>query len=525
MTQLFRRLLGREQATHETVEQNTDPQVQPTHKATPAMQPSRYQQAIFDFVTHGRGHGVVSAVPGSGKTTTLLEAAGLLDVQRTLFVAFSKAIATELQHKLARRGSPMRAQTIHSLGNATIRKTLDRPMIDDGKYTRLAEAWLLDYRVSPQEYRRPLAQLVGLAQLTCTQPTDMQALADLMTRHGIVVAEPMILLDAVLPVLQRGMETAQQTIDFNDMVWLPWAMGLKLQPFDYIFVDECQDLNRAQLEFILRCVGGDGRLLFVGDPHQAIFGFAGADNASVATITQRTGATELLLSICYRCPTSHIKLAAEVYAGIEAAPGAKRGEVISITQRQMAQHVKAGDMIICRCTAPLVAAALALVRAGVPAQVQGRDIGDEVINMLRGFGRLPGFRYESLLTYLERYREDRFALLLQRNAPGTAIEALHDRVNTLIEIYSNSSPRPTILNDLIAYVEYLFAGGEGSIILTTIHRAKGLERERVFLLLPDLLPHPSATQEWEKIQENNPKYVALTRAKSTLFLVYPDTKN
>ena len=59
-----------------------------------------------------------------------------------------------------------------------------------------------------------------------------------------------------------------------------------------------------------------------------------------------------------------------------------------------------------------------------------------------------------------------------------------------------------------------------AVLLSSIHRAKGLEAERVFLLFPDTLPHPKATQEWAKAQEFNLKYVALTRAKKDLFFVW-----
>jgi len=55
------------------------------------------------------------------------------------------------------------------------------------------------------------------------------------------------------------------------------------------------------------------------------------------------------------------------------------------------------------------------------------------------------------------------------------------------------------------------------VTLTTIHGSKGLEATRVFHLKPDLVPHPKAEKDWEKEQEGNLKFVALTRAKQDLF--------
>lgn len=65
----------------------------------------------------------------------------------------------------------------------------------------------------------------------------------------------------------------------------------------------------------------------------------------------------------------------------------------------------------------------------------------------------------------------------------------------------------------------LFSDTKASVWLSTIHRAKGLEANRVFFLKPSQVPHPKAVMDWEKVQEMNCKYVALTRAIQTLFIV------
>ena len=73
---------------------------------TNPFKPSHYQKAIFDFVANGTGDGLVDAVPGSGKTTTLVEAARYTNSNgNALFVAFNKHIADELAVKLRKNGS------------------------------------------------------------------------------------------------------------------------------------------------------------------------------------------------------------------------------------------------------------------------------------------------------------------------------------------------------------------------------------------------------------------------------------
>ena len=78
------------------------------------MKPSKYQESIFDFVKNGTGNAIVDAVPGSGKTTTIVKALEFippnLDV---LFCAFNKHIADELKTRVPANCS---VGTLNSLG-------------------------------------------------------------------------------------------------------------------------------------------------------------------------------------------------------------------------------------------------------------------------------------------------------------------------------------------------------------------------------------------------------------------------
>lgn len=76
------------------------------------------------------------------------------------------------------------------------------------------------------------------------------------------------------------------------------------------------------------------------------------------------------------------------------------------------------------------------------------------------------------------------------------------------------------MNELVKHIEGLITESEDAIKLSTIHKAKGLENNRVFILDYDKLPMKKDNHKpWETVQENNLKYVALTRAKESLFLV------
>jgi DNA helicase-2/ATP-dependent DNA helicase PcrA len=110
------------------------------------------------------------------------------------------------------------------------------------------------------------------------------------------------------------------------MVWLPNVLNLPVGNYDFLCVDEAQDLNKAQLELVLKAHAEGARGIYVGDKHQAIMGFAASDHRSISNIIERTFAISLPLSICYRCPTSHIELANKIYPVIEPDPEPRPGQ-------------------------------------------------------------------------------------------------------------------------------------------------------------------------------------------------------
>ena len=105
-----------------------------------------------------------------------------------------------------------------------------------------------------------------------------------------------MLVRALNSVLAQGIEQAckQNIFDFTDMIWIPSSQALSLEPerYDVILVDECQDLSPCQRELVLRAVKVGGLRVFVGDPNQAIFGFAGASLQSVNEIVALGGQFE-----------------------------------------------------------------------------------------------------------------------------------------------------------------------------------------------------------------------------------------
>lgn len=509
--------------------------------------PSHYQKAIFDFVTEGRGDAVINAVAGSGKTSTLVESSKLLQSDRALFLAFNKHIATELETRL---GGNMTAKTIHSIGVGCLRSYLPRVTVDEGKIgdiskpyaieisNHLERAYQLQLKLFYQSADADKApeepptygviiglfkKIVHYIRVTLTDVKNKVAVEEICDRFGCIDIQEAVSFDALytcLPTILKESERAAERgiIDYDDMLWLPHAWGLQPSKYEWVFVDECQDLSAAQLDLVLKLRAPGGRMLFVGDKRQAIYGFAGADSESFDRIIELTQATVLPLSICYRCPSSHIKLAQSIVADIEAKNDAVEGIIEDIKLSAVHDEIQEGDLVISRCTAPVVKLCIELIAKRIPARVRGRDIGKALTTIVRDVAKHPEFNFAKFGKYLKEYADIKLEKLKQKRNSEAQIASFSDRIQGIEVCYEAFNVRS--VGELCSEIEALFSDTRSSVILSTVHRAKGLENRRVFILEPDKLPlrYPNQ-QAWELQQEFNLKYVALTRAKQALYFI------
>lgn len=511
---------------------------------------STYQNTIFDAVQNGTGNIAVNAVAGSGKTTTIVHAASLLPRgRRVVFLAFNKHVVNELKDRLP---SSVDCMTIHSLGIKACYKGYTgagKVAVDEHKYADLVDTLVSNMRNVPPAvhgvFTRTVVQLVNLSRLTVTDLSNGEAVDDMIAHFDLAAdlldaANDMEMsldwllseaVDTAKLAIERGnaMYRNRGVIDFTDMLYLPVKFSLPVWSYDVVMVDEAQDLNRAQLEIVLKAAGARGRVIAVGDPRQAIQGFAGADNASFRNIITRTRATELPLSVCYRCPTSHLELARTIVPNIQAAPGASEGTVTNIDMTRFATMPRSGDLIVCRVNAPLVGAALKLIAKGIQARVRGRDIGKSLGKLAKDASKVEidptieaqGWRV-GFAKRLSKFVAIRTDMLAQKKHTEAAIEALNDSAEAL-NVYLEGNPAINSLEALTDGIEALFADAGAAVWLSSIHRSKGLEADRVFVLKPDKMRLSWKGQlAWQAEQEANLEYVGLTRAKKDLYFVYDD---
>lgn len=502
-------------------------------QAKKKFQPSKYQVAIYNHVTSGKGDGFAEAVAGSGKTTTLEEVAKILDGlgTRGLFIAFNKHIADELKKRLPQSQF---SGTVHSRGYAVISKALGRPVLDDMKYGKLVKEYLAPYKLQDKQWITMRATILDLIDYVRTQLADrynMGEMREIADHFGVTITGKGLdtwdfHFTAVRTILDQGVKMAQRTrvIDYTDMIWLPIELDLPVQTFRFVLVDEAQDLSPCQRELAMRHRAKGGRMLFVGDRHQAIYGFAGADNASVDNIIAATRAKTLPLSVCYRCPKSHIRLAQEYVPQIEWADNADEGVVEQVEHSKMVKVLKEGDLVLSRTTAPLISFCYYLIRNGVKAKVRGREIGKGLIAVLKKVMAHDEYDWQNIVPVMQQWGREQVGKLSETQEKAeenaTKIQAIEDKVGALEAIYE--AVRPKNATEFENAIEALFASDKERppVLLSTIHRAKGLENDRVFLLHASHEDIPLRMKKsWQIQQERNLAYVALTRAKKYLGFV------
>jgi DNA helicase-2/ATP-dependent DNA helicase PcrA len=479
----------------------------PVIQAAPKRNWSDFQKNIFRDIAKGTDHTVVIARAGSGKTSTIVEGFKYIPRgKKTLMVAFNKSIADELKEKAP---SYVDVLTLHSLGFRAIKQAFGEVTLENDK-CRTITGSIIGTDSDLWELNQSICRCVSLCKgFLFDTPAKIE---ELIEKFGIETFELTTekFIQNVIKVL--GIDKSQKSvIDFDDMVWFPFVYRLNVGKFDVVFVDEAQDLNAAQIAMVMSACKPGGRIIAVGDPAQSIYQFRGADSEAIPNFINKLKAKTLPLSVTYRCPKKVVKLAQEVVPDIEAAESAIDGKIEDILTTDMMKMVKAGDFILSRTNAPLVKYCMALLKAGVPANIQGRDIGANLQYFIK---KSKAKTINSFIEYVNSWRDQEVQRLLsEKKDTGTTL----DKAETLLNLCEGV----LTIKDLKETIEKLFddTNDNQKIILSTTHKAKGLERDRVFMLINTYRYGPGVVGE-----EANLYYVAVTRAKKELYLVRKPSK-
>ena len=500
------------------VDRTSEVSVASTRKPT-EFKPNKYQLAIFDEIANGTGHVVIEGVAGCGKTTTIVKGLELTSSDAVVgFFAFNKKIAKELA---SRAPEWTKVGTLSSLGYRNVRHTYPNVEFNQYKVKDIVDELAKSYGLALQDkiatLRSSVTKLVTLCKAHMLQPTveNIMWIAD---RHNIELNESAdFAVELTAKAFRKSVEQIPVVVDYADMVYA-CAIGLaSCQQFDYMFIDECQDLNRMQTVMIQKSVSQrHGRVIAVGDRYQAIYGFRGADTDAIPNLISMLNAKTMPLSITYRCPLSHVKMAQQLVPHIEAAPWAEDGVINNISKAQFEAVVETHDLVMCRCNAPLVGPAFSLIRQGKKAVVLGRDIGEGLIALIRRIqDKYKVNELKPMLVELAQYVKSEVAKLTELNRAGMA-QTLQDKYETILALSDGCEG----VDDVLHRIDKVFSDEADGVVFSSVHRAKGLEAERTYIIEPKLMPHPYASRDWELVQEYNIKYVALTRSKREMTFVY-----
>ena len=463
------------------------------------------QLDILNAATMSKDNLMISALAGTGKTTTLEAIEHVLPRGPILYLVFNKKNANEAEGRML---STTTVRTFNSIGHRIWAQSQSRQLKVDPKKSGTILKSIID--AAPSQHRDAIwsvfsevTQGVALAKAVGYVPEGVYPNAKrLVTRaqfYCILDEVPDDLTaDLIDTVLIQSIKACYEgLIDYNDQPYMPALFGGIFPKFPTVLVDEYQDLspvNHALLEKLTK-----GRLIGVGDPYQNIYGFRGAKAGGMALATASYHCHELPLSTSFRCPSAIVR---NVRWRVPHFRWLTKGGSVERPARFRINDLPEDATIICRNNAPLFRLAMQLLGAGRSISLAGSDIGPRLVGIMRKLGPETLDR-AGLLAAIEEWLQGKLAKE-SKTAEDTA---------ACMKVFAE---RGKNLGQAIAYAEHLFKQ-QGRLYLTTGHKAKGLEWSTVVHLDPWLVrrdPHE---------QNMNLDYVISTRSRDRLIEV--DSEN
>lgn len=565
--------------------------------------PSTFQIDIFSYVDRIVNNDpiiiqknmLVEAGPGSGKTWTIEQASKIVarSHKTCCFLAFNTHITDEFR---PRAPAGVDVSTLNSAGNKFVwKKMQDTRRIKTLNKHNVSK--VIDYLRTKNKYsdikyedfnklKAPARKLVDLYKATLLDINNA-TLLELIDKHNIDIdfENPSFMSDLIelckdtIFINYNIFTNTWENFDFNDQWWLPVVYrGEKDQygninikevldgkQYDVVFVDETQDLNKAQIELCKKMCKPNGSIICVGDRNQAIYGFRGADVNSIPNIIKELNPKIFLLPIVYRCPKEHIKLVKEFarnlpdadytrdfkisveqlqYATIEnAGYEAIDGEIIeNYKNSKILSEAKPGDLIISRINAALIKPYLELIKQSIailPKEnrpriiLLGKHFGEDlialidkiIIKMNKEDKDYTVNEFQTTLTY---WKLEQIEKLTKKNLSTENVTDMYETLMIFTDEFEDIDTIRTTAETIFSDEDEEGKKKGAKITLGTIHKAKGGEvdtkENNLFIIRTfkgkSIFPLEfSNAKDWQKTQENNLVYVAYTRGKNKMYLV------
>lgn len=415
--------------------------------------------------------------------------------KQILLCAFNTHIAKELKEKVKIKAN---IATLHSLGFSALKNKFSNVMFDYEKADKIIKSNIKDWKMIPV-----FKQVLSLCKMSLQDsPEQISKICEI---HNIdyspfTIEEFSSLIIKMLSKCKNDISS----VDYDDMIWFPFVYSLYLGRYDYIFVDEAQDLNPAQLFMIKKISTDKNRTFMFYDDRQAIYGFRCAYINYLNSVVEKMECKKLPLPISYRCPKSVVNLAKSIVPDYEEFSDAIDGEVKEIKNTDYLSHVKSDSVILSRTNAPLIKVYFDLLKANIPAKIKGKDIAN---NLLSFIAKMKPKNLDNLRLKVNKWEESEVTALKKEYKKYDHIVDKAQLLRNLITEHEN-------INDLKKTIKDLFVDAEEKdiVLLSTVHSFKGGERDNIFVL-------KSTLNYSNSIEEQNIIYIAYTRSKKNLFLI------
>ena len=512
-------------------------------------------------VEYDKGHVLVLAGPGTGKTKTLTEEITYLlknniTEDKITAVTFTKQAATEMQERLKNilhTDTLPEISTFHALG-----------------YKIITGKWGKDIKIINENDKRFILEQIGVPK------------KQLASVSGKISKVKNYLTDEIPEEIRDIFEKYSNyterfsLLDFDDLIYKAVDIMRKddfSSSIKWLLIDEFQDINPAQYEF-MKLYAADALIFAIGDPNQSIYGFRGSDNKLVDKFKEEYKPKIITLTKSYRSSEKILKAAADILDVPESLSGVSKGIKITISGQQSG-----------RSEAEFIARQIEDMIGGlrffsIDSSVSGghglKDIKslsdfavltrtkaqfDDIIEAFHNHsipyqvtGDLPFYFYEpyakliDLLKYLENKNDSFIAekikaykfVLDNIDIDNLSIEAKIETLWTKIignepdenieKLMQMSRKYPTVdefIRSLdISNVQDDYNPDAESVRLMTMHAAKGLEFTCVFIagLEDGIMPYTLYRDDADIDEERRLLYVAMTRSKKYLFLTYAKSR-
>lgn len=501
---------------------------------------------------------VVLAGAGAGKTRVLTRriawraATDRADPGHTLVITFTRKAAGELSERLQALGLRDRVQagTFHAVAAGQLRRWwADRGVAPRALLERKARLLGPLAAGRPGLDGVPVTELVAHLEWAAVRLLDPDELAGAAAAAGRPLPAP---APALAGLLQRYRDEKRRRglVDFEDLLALcadamardPAFASAQRWRWRHVYVDEFQDVNPLQHRLLTAWLGAGRDLCVVGDPHQAIYGWNGADPRLLATVAERWPEAEVVrLDDNHRCSPQVVAAAAAVLGPAGAALRSTRpdgpapvatgyasedDEAAGVAADIAAAHRDglpwSAMAVLVRTNAQVATTTAALDRAGVPWRAPGRAALVEdpaVAGVVAGWRRHPGLPVAAAATDL---------VGLAAEAPDDAAAAALTALGDLARTFAALEPGAGV-GGLLAWAAAAGADQPGSpdaVTVSSFHRAKGLEWPAVWLcgMEAGLVPIGRATTPTALDEERRLLYVAVTRAAQRLTCTWAATR-